>query len=323
MIARCLTSLRQQVLPGFMLQILVVDGGSTDKTRDIVAAQIKEDPRIQLEINHKREIPFAWNLGLSHSTAKYVCIFGAHNVYESNYISECIRELQTQSNVAGCSGRVITIAADDTLSSKLAAWAMSHPFGSSGKSFRTQREGKVDSPAFPVFLRKALVEIGGYDERLYRNEDNDMSRRLLAAGFELRCTWKTTCNYRAKKNVSELCRYGFRNGFWNFIGFRTDRATMKIRHFVPLAFVVGLIASAVLAALVPILHLPRWIALPFFFIMGSHLLAGTVSSLLVGLRCRTFRTALLPLVFLAFHISYGTGTLWSIVNHAQSPEVHH
>ena len=69
-------------------------------------------------------------------------------------------------------------------------------FGVSGNSFRVMREGYVHSVNFPVFKKQALLDIGGYNEMLERNQDNDMNQRLIDAGHQLYCTWKTKCFYR-------------------------------------------------------------------------------------------------------------------------------
>ena len=76
----------------------------------------------------------------------------------------------------------------------------------------------------------------------FRNEDNDMSRKLRAASGKLYCTWKTQCHYFGKNTLLGLLHYSFRNGFWNAIGLRKDLRTMSTRHFVPFGFVLVLVA---------------------------------------------------------------------------------
>ena len=195
-----LGSLMSQRIADCDLEVLVIDGLSTDDTREKVEVLAARDPRIRLLLNPAREIPFAWNIGLRVSEGEYLCTLGAHNIYDPTYLETCLHELCAHEAVA-CSGRVIVCARDETLQAALCAWVLAHPFGSSPSSFRTQSEGFVDSPAFPVFLKSAVAAVGGWDEQLFRAEDNDMSRRLAAAGGRFWCTGKTTCHYHGKSTL--------------------------------------------------------------------------------------------------------------------------
>lgn len=198
-------------------------------------------------VNEKRRTPYAFNIGLRESRGKYVCIFGSHTVYEKDYISECLRELIALGAV-GCGGRVITRPSNKTLQARLVAWAMSHPFGSSRKSFRTQPEGFADTINYPVMLKEALIEVGGYDEQLSRNQDNDLNQKLRANGYKLFCTWRTQCLYHPKGTLKALLSYAVGNGFWNVISLRKNSASMGARHFIPFVFLMGLLSSFLLAA---------------------------------------------------------------------------
>src|SRR5207245_11720416 len=106
---------------------------------------------------------------------------------------------------------------------QLHAVTLSSPISSSGRSLRTARQGFADTIPYPVFRRQPLVELGGYNERLARNQDNDMNQRLRAAGHRLYLTWRTSCRYRAQPGPRELMRYACRNGYWNFL---TDRKSV-------------------------------------------------------------------------------------------------
>src|SRR5260370_41165166 len=86
-------------------------------------------------------------------------------------MSVCLQELQRHGTI-GCSDRVITVPADDTLQAKLTAWTLASRFASSPTSVRTRTGGFADTIPFPVFRKEPLLEIGGYDEALHRQQDN-------------------------------------------------------------------------------------------------------------------------------------------------------
>src|SRR5215467_12269520 len=106
-IEKCMTSLLEQETPGFDLEILAVDGGSTDGTKDYLERIASTDSRVRVLHNERKRTPFAFNLGLREAKGDYVCIFGAHSAYAKDYISVCLKELLAR-DVLGCGGRLLT-----------------------------------------------------------------------------------------------------------------------------------------------------------------------------------------------------------------------
>ncbi len=317
-IEKCMASLLEQETPDFDLEILAVDGLSTDGTREYLEKIAVVDSRVKVLVNEKRRTPFAFNLGLHRARGEYVCIFGSHAVYRKDYISVCLKELLAK-GAGGCGGRVFTEPASGSLSARLVACAMAHPFGSSRKSFRTQAEGFVDSVGYMVVRKEELMAVGGYSEDLLRNQDNDTSQKLRAIGQRIYCTWQTHCFYHPKEHVSELLRYAYRNGYWNVISFRENRSSMGARHFIPFLFVLGLLSSFLLAIFGVLSPTPLRVlfVLPFLLALLLHLSAGTIAALQLSIRQKEFGALLLPFVFLGFHFAYGLGTLIAIVKGAR------
>lgn len=314
-IGRCLESIlnQQSTSPEtgpIDIEVLAVDGMSDDGTVSVLHDYAARDPRLRIVTNESRRAPFAFNLGLRHARGEYVCIFGAHTVYRQDYVVTCLGELLAQ-DAAGCGGRVITVPANRSLEARLSAWVMSHPFGSSRKSFRTQREGSVDTVNYPLFRRDLVLATGGYDEKLTRNQDNDLNQKLRSMGYKLWCTWKTQCQYSPKGTVRGLLRYAFGNGLWNSLTFQINPEAMAARHFIPLAFVMCLLAFALLAATAVVFspHYAGVMALPLILSLSLHLVIGALAALQVSIRERSLGALWLPPLFLAFHIAYGYGTL--------------
>jgi succinoglycan biosynthesis protein ExoA len=321
-IESCLISIlgqktQSQRLGTFDIEILAVDGMSDDGTRDLLHRYAASDSRIRVLSNDKLRTPFAFNLGLLQARGTYVCIFGAHTVYSDDYIATCLDELLNH-HAAGCGGRVVTVPSGRTPSAQLVAWALSHPFGSSGKSFRTQSEGPVDTVNYPLFRRELVLAAGGYDEELTRNQDNDLNQKIRALGYPLWCTWKTECLYLPKSTLSALFRYAYTNGFWNVLSLRKNRASMAARHLIPLVFVLSLLAGIILAATGAFLPAPySYLALtPLAALLGAHLFAGLLASMQLARRHRALEAVWMPVIFFGFHTSYGWGTLCGLISQA-------
>ncbi len=305
-----LKSVQAQRSPDFELEILVVDGMSKDGTRENVAKLAAKDPRIKLLCNPSRHTPAALNIGLRAATGQYVCIMGAHASYNPDYISVCLQELLAH-DAAACSGKIIATPADSSPQARLVAWAVGHPFASSSRSVRTQPEGYADTVPFPVVLKRALLEAGGYNEQLIRNQDNDMNQRLRANGFKLYVTSRTQCQYYPRSGVESFLKHAFTSGLWNAVSLRENPASLSLRHFAPMAFVTLLLilmAVVLVGFAAPGIH-ARVAALTLEAVLASHLAMGSMAGIHVSLRERTATALWLAPLILAFHCSYGLGTL--------------
>lgn len=320
-IERCLQSILTQTtthpsIGAFDIEVLAIDGMSNDGTRDLLDRWAAREPRLRVIDNPRRRAPFAFNLGLQNARGEYICIFGAHTVYQEDYVATCLAELLAH-NAAACGGRVKTAPANNSLSARLAAWAMSSSFGSSSSSFRTQAEGSVDTVNYAVFRRDLALAVGGYDEELLRNQDNDLNQKLRAAGFVLWCTWKTSCLYFPRSTVGGLMRYGYGNGFWNAFSLAKNPDSMRLRHFVPFFFVIALMLSGMFAIACGAARHPGswWPVIPLAGIFALHLCAGAVAAVGVAVREHSAGALWLPFVFLGFHAAYGFGTLRGFFAH--------
>lgn len=317
-IAKCMASLQGQETAGFELEILAVDGGSNDGTREYLEKAASSDPRVRVLDNKQRKAPFAFNLGLREARGEYVCICGAHSIYAKDYISVCFSELLARS-VLGCGGRVVTQPSANTLQARLVAILLGHPFGSSRNSVRTRNEG-FWTAAFMVIRKGPLVEAGGYCEELYRNQDNDTYQKLESKGYRFFCTWKTHCIYHPKASIREILAYAFKTGLWNAISFRQNPSSMAPRHFIPFFFVMSILITAVLglAGVMFPIRGPGIAAVPLVVLVTLHLIAGSIAAGRTALKERFAGALVLPFVFFAFHFSYGLGTLWAFLSRAKA-----
>lgn len=307
-ITQTLQSFINQKFHSFDLEILICDGMSTDRTREIVSQYSLKNSSIRLIDNPDRKTPFAFNAGLREATGEYVAILGAHTRYDDNYLQVCYEEL-VNSNSIGCTGRVITKAAFNDYEAKLSEWVMLSTFGVSTSSFRAMREGYVHSVNFPVFKKQALIDLGGYDTKLERNQDNDMNQRLLNAGHKLYCTWKTKCYYRPPANLKSLFKYAYRGGFWNAKSFVVHSRSMRLHHLVPFLFSFAIIFLTSGGLFELLVFKTTFLLSILGLVISLHLLCGIAFAIRSLKYEYDGRKIVLPFIFFAFHFSYGWGTL--------------
>jgi glycosyltransferase involved in cell wall biosynthesis len=307
-ISQTLESFMNQKFHSFDLEILICDGMSTDKTRDIVRSFSTKHSNIRLVDNPNRKTPFAFNAGLREASGEYVAILGAHTKYADDYLQVCYEEL-VKSESVGCTGRVITKAAFDNYEAKVCEWVMLSTFGVSSSSFRSMKEGYTHSVNFPVFRKQALQNLGGYNTAMERNQDNDMNQRLLDAGHKLYCTWKTKCLYRPPANLKSLFKYAYRNGFWNAKSILVHAKSMRLHHLIPFFFTIAIIGLGVFGTLEVIVNKSSYLLLLLGLIISLHLLVGLAFSIRSLKYENDGRKIVLPFIFFGFHFSYGWGTL--------------
>ncbi len=300
----------KQRLNHISLEILIVDGMSTDKTREIVSEYSKIHPNLKLLDNPHRKTPFAFNIGIHHAAGNYIAILGAHSSYDIDYLQVCFDELN-RTNSVGCSGKARLNLKADTLESKLVKCLQESSFGVSAGSFKTLKEGYTTIINFPLYKKETLIEIGGYDTSLHRNQDNDLNQRLFEKGYLLYHTFKTGSDYTPPNTFSKLFRYAYTNGFWNAKSLLRKPKSMKIHHLVPFVFV----SSLLLLTLIGISgYLTHFVYLEYCFLMAGlvlvlHFSAGIIFSFKIYLQEQNLLALLLPIYFFCFHFCYGWGTL--------------
>lgn len=316
-----LISLLQQNTPGWGIEILVVDGDSTDMTGEIVKRIASYDSRVKLITNMHRKTPYAFNLGIQNARGEYICILGAHTRYAQNYIATCLDELKLQ-GAAGCSGRVIVRPGGNGFQARLIAWTLSHPVGTSSGSMRNRTAGFAESIPYPLFLKSTVLSVGGYNTALHRNQDNDLNQRLRAHGHKLYITDKTSCEYFVSNDLLSLVRYAYKTGYWNIISAKMNPSSMSMRHFVPGAFVLALTFSLLVAGYSVMTHAQSWMSLPLILLVALYSLVCVTASWHTAWRERSFEPLLMPLSLFLLHAVYGAGTLSALLGNARSPSNH-
>jgi hypothetical protein len=182
-------------------------------------------------------------------------------------------------------------------------------FGGAAAPFRNAgHPGYVDTLAYAAYRRQVFANVGGFDERLERNQDNEMHARMRAAGYKFYYHPDIRSFHKARKSLRGLLRQKFENGAWIGPTLAVNCASFRLRHFAPALFLGTLGLGLGLA------FTGRWFFLAA--LAAAYALAAAWYSLEAtreapGWRIRLL-CLLLPLIFLTTHISYGLGTMASI-----------
>lgn len=302
-IEACVHSLLEQDLLKGELEILLVDGMSTDRTGDILQRLQAEYPGvIRVLQNPKRIQAAAMNIGAAAARGEFLIRVDAHAEYPREYCARCVALLEeTGAQNAGC----VCETAAKTRRGKVIAKLLTSPFGVGGAGFRVGAEsGFTDTVPFGTFRKAYFQGIGGFDERLARSEDNEINYRIFKNGGKIYMTNEMHTTYYCRETVHALARMAFANGKWNVIAAKLCPGSMRLKYFVPLAFVLSLIGMPLLC----LVH-------PFFgWAFGAELLLYLSLALYFALQKtrRLGELLCLWLLFPAFHIPYGIGSLCGI-----------
>jgi cellulose synthase/poly-beta-1,6-N-acetylglucosamine synthase-like glycosyltransferase len=306
----CIRSVQACDYPPSRFEIIVVDGTSSDGSRELVQRLASNQPSLRLLENPRRTMPTGVNLGIAHAKGEIVMILGAHAVVPEDYISKCVENLYGHSadNVGGI---VKTLPKRDGLVAEMIISSLNHRFGVGNSYFRVDpgRLRWVDTVFGGCYRREVFDRIGLFNESLTRNQDIEFNRRLRQAGGKILCNPEIVSYYYARSDWKSFWRHSFEDGLWVILSaLYSEILPFSRRHLVPLIFVTSLLVS----------FLVGLVAKPFFVmflaIAGAYMLANLAASLDIAFRKRDLRFLLvMPVVFGALHFAYGLGSMYGLV----------
>lgn len=303
-IADCLESiLREFVFYGLKGEIIVVDGESSDETASIARKVLSGgEVRWVLLNNPGRTLASGWNVGIKYSTCEYVVRPDAHAALSSGYIVHGLRVLQEKPDVVAVGGSLETRTLTDD--KRYFAYALSSKVGVGNSPFRTSRLSQyADTAVYAVYRRQAVVDAGGLNERLVRHQDNDLHEKLRKAGWHFYQSGDMHATYFCRDSHVEIVRQMFAIGkhlpdLW----FGSQRGGLKLRHMVPLFFVLALLVD--FFVILPVFGLALSLIFPAVY-MGVLVFEAIFYSFKIRDWSRLRTVEVIPLM----HVFYGFGTL--------------
>lgn len=307
-IGACLRSVREQDYPA--LQVVVVDGASTDATVAQVRAQMAADPRIELVRNPRRNIPSSLNLALERARGRWLVRVDAHSTVPPGYVRLAVDRLR-EGRWGGVGGRKDGIGRTPAGRAIAVAMASRLGVGNSTYHFGTTPQ-EVDHLPFGAYPVEVVRGIGGWDETLTANEDFEFDYRLRAAGQRLLFEPRMAIGWHCRQSLPDLFRQYHRYGRGKVDVAWLHPRSMQPRHLAPPAFVAYLSLGLLLN-----IRRPGRLLL----MLAPYLAAVSVESVRAGRQLASMQERIwLPGAFVAMHLGWGLG-FWSGVRRTLPPRL--
>ncbi len=309
-IGECLRSLMGQDYPKGKYEVLVVDGRSEDRTRDIVGKFMKRHRNIRLIENPELNVSAGRDVGFRNASGEIVVSFSGHSYADRDFLSKLVSRLvKSDESVAGVGCRHETPASDPP-TARAIGLVTSSAFGGMGTTFKNPEEEQVvDSVAFTVYRKKVIEEVGGpSDPELgCTGNDAELNLRIKEAGYKLLYTPDTTAYHHKRAGIYNFFRWVFNYGVARAKIVRKHRRSAKLIHALPSIFIIGLVLTGILS------FFSRVFFFLFLFALGAYFLSALGSSVMVSRGYGPKYVPRLLLVYFVEHVGYGLGFLYGVL----------
>ncbi len=307
-IEACIASVQAQDYPPELIEILVADGRSTDRTREILARLAEADPRIRMVDNPARLQAAGLGLLVKESTGDVIVRMDVHAEYAPDYVRKCVETLERTGadNVGGAQ----RAKAKSPFQRALCA-ALESPLGVGGARYRSaEAEGFVDTVFLGAFRRKVFETIGLWDPGAITNEDAELNQRILDAGGHIYLSRDIVVHYFPRESLRTLAKQYYRYGRGRARTLLKLGTVPTIRPFGPFLMVTG--AAAMLA------FPPAWPLVPPAF--ATYALATGAEAVRVGHRLGARGIATVWAIFPTLHVSHGLGVAAGFLRYLRKPD---
>jgi len=293
-----------QDYPAHRIEYLIADGASTDGTREAIERAASSHPSIRLIDNPKHFVSSGLNRALAEARGDVIVRMDGHWEYPRDYVSRVValREETGASNAGG-----VIVPTGTTYVQRSICAALCSPVGVASAAMRGRPPAdalqEVDTVNGGCWRRETLVAVGGFNEEMVRNQDDELSFRLRKAGGRIVQSWSIRFQYVVRDRLSKLFRQYLQYGYWKVRVLRKHPRQASVRHLVPTFLVLFLLGGGLASIFAP--------AVRPVVALGAAVYG-------VGVTVAAFLAAWpseLPLwpgvvaAFLAMHIGYGSGFL--------------
>ncbi len=300
-IEKSLYSLINQGFKKDEFEIIVIDGMSEDKTKEIVSNYlVNVDYNYQILDNKKRILSSGWNIGIKNAKGKYVVRPDAHGALHKNYIKYGLEILEQKPDITAVGGILETKAKG--FWGNIIKEALSSKVGVGNSSFRiATKSGYYDTAVYAIYRKEIFDKVGYFNENLVRHQDNDMHRRIKDVGGRFYLDIRMKADYYCRDTVSKLLKQMYNIG--RYIPNMMSNGSLSVRHFSPFLFYMVIFISV----LVGFIYYPSLVL--FIIIFCGYIGIITIDSIIRVVKNKKISILLNIFIIPMMHFAYAMGTL--------------
>lgn len=291
------------------IELLVMDGGSTDATREIVSRLSAQDPRIQLVHNEGRLQSAGVNLaaGLANSNAAYLVRADCHAIYPPGFARACV---DTIMKFRAASVVIAMRTRGRTPVQTAIAAAQNSRLGNGGSAHRRLGlTGFVDHGHHAAFDRNAFRAVGGYDETCPYNEDAELDKRIVSAGGRIYLNGNIAIDYFPRDSLKALARQYANHGWGRANTLLKHGGAPQIRQILPVFVLLGCVAGLILGLTA---H-PIFLVAPLAYVAAAFTWGAVLAA-----KQKSVATLLSGPAAVVMHMAWATGFLKRIAQEVRS-----
>ena len=310
-IGETLNGIINQIFDNSLYEIIVVDGNSSDRTREI-AESVLGASYINYKVLNEKDfgfygLCFSRNLVIDNSskTSKYIAYTDADCIVDKNWLKTLYQYIDGSGNeIAGAGGPRLVAPTEDKKELVINNFLTSTIASGGNPAFSKRDVNYLDSiPNYNSIYKKDIIKKFRYDDSLIISDDNELNLRLKKAGYNFIYAGDAKIYHRETNSVLEFAK-NMRNYGINITNTIKKHRLFKIKPFISLIFLMYIIL------LVPLYLIVGWlilIPLVFYFLFAAMIFAEIV---------RKTKTSYSLLVFLLLpiqHISYAYGMIYNFL----------
>lgn len=219
---RCLSLLRKQTISHSLLEIIVVDNGSTDESitvaRNFEQVVVVEEP--------KAGSYRARNKGLGLARGEYVAFIDSDCEPEPTWIANLLAVAELDDQIGIIAGRVELVAENRARLSPASAYELLFAFDQS----RNAQDG-ICVTANWLSPRRVMQEAGGFPTDAFSGGDTRLSARLSKQGWKVAYAADAVVRHPTRSTLATLCskRRRLVGGIWSAAGKQASASRLAPR----------------------------------------------------------------------------------------------
>lgn len=291
------------------MEVLLIDGMSTDNTREIMDDFAKRYSFIKLLDNPYQNVSQALNIGIKASIGEIIIRLDIHCLYPFDYFSTLVEKL-IELNADNVGGVIYTRPENSTSIAKVISIAISHPFGVGNSLFRIgcKRTKEVDTVPFGCFRKTLFDRIGYFDTDFKRNQDDEFNARIKKNGGKIYLIPEVIITYFSRDTIFKVSKMFFQYGLYKPLVLKKIGSPATVRQFFPMLFILASIIGLSISLFNKEI---LWITAETFMLYFIISIYFSIKQAFKNKKL--FFLILLPYTFFIIHISYGWGYIIGII----------